>query len=166
MSQQIFGKLNTKKKIIILVLLGILGILLVILGSGGIKTEKNNENIVYTSATEEYISLLENKIRNITEQISGSEKVSVVISVDGGIEYIYVTNDKQQGDISEREYVTVKGKDGSYQLAVLREVYPEILGVTVVCPGGDGAGVKFKLINAISTALGVPSNRICVTGTK
>ena len=103
MSQQIFGKLNTKKKIIILVLLGILGILLVILGSGGIKTEKNNENIVYTSATEEYISLLENKIRNITEQISGSEKVSVVISVDGGIEYIYVTNDKQQGDISERE---------------------------------------------------------------
>ena len=40
---------------------------------------------------------------------------------------------------------------------------PEITGVLIVCDGGDDIGVKEKVINAVSTVLNIPSNRVYVT---
>ena len=41
----------------------------------------------------EYIEDIENKIRNMTEMITGSSDVSVIVSAESGTEYVYVSNE-------------------------------------------------------------------------
>ena len=46
----------------------------------------------------------------------------------------------------------------------LKEIYPDVTGVSVACRGGDDPVIQAKLIRVISTSLGVSSNRICIVG--
>jgi len=152
--QLFFGK----KKMILLAALGVLGVLLVIFGTLGGKTEKNTLTSDEKNGDESYIAELENKIYNVIAKVAGDKDAVVIITCDGGTEHIYVSND---GD----EYVTVR-TDGDYSLVLSRNVYPSVTGVSVACKGGDDPILQRKLINVISTALGVSSNRICIVGTK
>lgn len=158
---------NEKKKTIWLVAIFILGVLLVIFGfAGKDKSEKNLGEKTEDSQTEEYIALIENKIRNITEQITGDGKAAVIVTVKNGIESVYVYDEKNGVNSSEIEYITVRNGDGAGSLVLLKQIYPEIEGVSIACRGGDDGTIQAKLIKAISTALGLSSNRICIIGTK
>lgn len=148
-----------KKKILIFAALGMLGVLLVILGTVGTKSEKNAVKSAEISADDEYIEALENKICNMIAKVTGDADAAVIVTCDGGTEHVYVSN----GDGGE--YVTVRS-GGEYSLVLLKNLYPRITGVSVACRSGNDAGVKKKLIDVISTALGIPSNRICIVGTK
>lgn len=161
-----FGQLTPKKKKIGLVLLGCLGLLLILVGSlgkNGAGKEETGQVFSEDSSTLAYIERVENRIRTITEQITGSDDPSVLVTVKGGPEYVYVSNEKADG---AKEYVTVRKENGAGELILIREIYPEIEGVSVVCRGGDSPEIKAKLISVISTALGVSSNRICIVGEK
>lgn len=149
-----------KKKMILFAAMGVFGLLLVVLGAAtGAKTEKNPAENAEISADDAYIEGLENKILNIIAKVTGDTGAAVVITCDGGTEHVYVSN----GD--DGDYVTVRS-GGEYSLVLHRNLYPKITGVSVACRGGNDAGVKKKLIDVISTALGISSNRICIVGTK
>lgn len=160
-------KLSSKQKGVLLAVLAVVGILLVIFG---MFSEKKNEdeslqkNISEKSETLEYITRLENKISNITEQITGSDDVKVIVSVSSGTEYIYVSNEELDENYSAKEYITVRTENGADTLILLKEVYPDVTGVSVACRGGDDPVIQAKLIRVISTSLGVSSNRICIVG--
>lgn len=165
----LFDKMSGKKKGILLAVIGFIGILLIIIGTVGEKRKEaaNTENMLEKNqATLEYIEMLENKIKTITEQITGSDRVKVIVSISSGPEYIYVSNEELDENYSAKEYITVKTENGSDELILLKEVYPKVEGVSVACPGGDNPEVQAKLIRVISTALDVSSNRICIVGTK
>ena len=69
---------------------------------------------------------------------------------------------------------TLKKRNFTYEILFLdanepvlvKRIYPEITGVSIVCEGGDRAEIQAKLIKAVSTALGISSNRICIVGKK
>jgi stage III sporulation protein AG len=124
---------------------------------------EKNEN---SFATMEYISAIENKIRSMTEKITGSTDISVIVSTESGTEYVYVSNEDLNDEKISREYITVKNENGKYELILKKEIYPEIKGVSIVCPGGDNSTVKKKIIDSVSVALGISKNRICIVGTK
>jgi stage III sporulation protein AG len=111
-----------------------------------------------------YIERLEHKISNITEQITGSSNVRVIVNVSSGTEYIYVSNEKFSENSSSKEYITVRTENGGDELILLKEIYPDVTGVSVACRGGDRPEIQAKLIEVISTSLGVSSNRICIVG--
>ena len=160
-------KLSGKKKTLILILIGILGLVLILWGTFGEKEEKeilkNTEENIGTLA---YIERLEHKISNITEQITGSSNVRVIVNVSSGTEYIYVSNEKFSENSSSKEYITVRTENGGDELILLKEIYPDVTGVSVACRGGDRPEIQAKLIEVISTSLGVSSNRICIVGIK
>ena len=160
-------KLSGKKKTLILILIGILGLVLILWGTFGEKEEKeilkNTEENIGTLA---YIERLEHKISNITEQITGSSNVRVIVNVSSGTEYIYVSNEKLSENSSSKEYITVRTENGGDELMLLKEIYPDVTGVSVACRGGDDPLIQAKLISVISTSLGVSSNRICIVGIK
>ncbi len=161
--------MSERKKLLLLVLLGAVGILLVLCGFFAPEGGKSGENAAggeISSYTMEYIESVENKIRSITEKITGSTDVSVIVSAESGTEYIYVSNEEADGEALSREYITVKNESGRYELVLAKEVYPQIKGVSIACPGGDDSRVKLKILEAISVALGIPKNRICIVGTK
>lgn len=158
-----------RRKIILLLVIGVLGVILVILGYAAPwkKAETTGgEEIQFSSQTMEYIEDIENKIRSMTEMITGSSDVSVIVSAESGTEYVYVSNEDFSGEDVSREYITVKNENGIYELVLTKEVYPEITGVSIACPGGDDYSVQRKIINSVSTAFGLSKNRICVVGTK
>ena len=66
----------------------------------------------------------------------------------------------------DRECMSVRKEDGAGTLILQKEIYPPVEGVSVACRGGDDPGIQSKLIAVISTALGLPSNRICIVGVK
>ena len=158
-----------KKKTIILAVLGIVGIILVVLGylapwkKNNSSSDKENLN---SSGTMEYIRDIENKIRSMTEKITGDTNVSVIVSTENGTEYVYVSNENIDGNDISKEYITIKNEKGTNELVLLKEVYPTITGVSIACPGGDDSSVKRKIIDLVSTAFGLSKNRICVVGTK
>lgn len=164
-----FDKMSGKKKTILLAVIGIIGILLVVIGTAGEKKKEStsSENLSSKNpSTLEYIEGLENKLRTITEQITGSNDVKVIVSISSGTEYIYVSNEEFNENYSAKEYITVRTENGSDELILLKEVYPQVTGVSVACRGGDDPEVQAKLIRVISTAFGLTSNRICIVGTK
>ena len=161
--------ISEKKKLLLLILLGVLGLALVLWGylsPSGEEKEAFAEKTENSFKTMEYISDIENKIRSITEKITGSTDVSVIVSTESGTEYVYVSNESAAGDKNTREYITVKNESGRYELVLAKEVYPEIKGISIACPGGDSSAVQRKIINSISTAFGISKNRICIVGTK
>lgn len=161
--------LSEKKKLALLLLLGALGLLLVFWGYFSPEEKEkstfseNSENSFETMA---YIGDIENKIRSMTEKITGSADVSVIVSAESGTEYVYVSNESAAGDKNSREYITVKNESGRYELVLAKEVYPEIKGISIACPGGDNSKVQKKIIDSVSTAFGISKNRICIVGTK
>jgi stage III sporulation protein AG len=161
--------LSGKKKSLILAVAGIVGLMLIIFGTFGERKEEKEEiskNSEESFSTLEYIESLENKIGNIAEQITGSGNVRVIVSVSSGTEYIYVSDEKVGENSSSKEYVTVRTENGADRLILLKEIYPEVTGVSVACKGGDSPEIQAKLIAVISTSLNIGSNRICIVGTK
>ena len=148
-----------KKKILLFAALGLFGVLFVVLGAFGTKNEKSAANESEISADDAYIEELENKICNVIAKVTGDTDAAVIVTCDGGTEHVYVSNGEGE------EYVTVRS-GGEYSLVLLRNLYPKITGVSVACRGGNDAQIRKKLIDVISTALGIPSNRICIVGTK
>ncbi len=157
--------LSGKKKSIILVILGIFGIGLILFGSiQGKKDTTASETFEKKDTTLEYITQIENKIGNITEQITGSRDVRVIVSVAGGSEFQYLGNEEEKEGHTAKEYLTVRTENGADAPILLKEIYPEMIGVSIACKGGDSPDIQAKLIRVISTAYGISSHRICIVG--
>lgn len=155
-----------RKKLIGLAVLCAIGAVFIIIGTNtGKNVEENKRKSAEDTQTKEYIAELENKIKNITEQITGDKSPAVMISVGGGIESVYACDSRTGAGAESIEYITVRDGDGAGSPVLIKQIYPGAEGVSVACKGGDDAKTQSKLIRAISTALGISSNRICIIGT-
>lgn len=165
------------KKPKMLVILGMVGMVLIFLSSAFSKEEtKNISNNIKEMDVEEYKEDLENDIKEMVYNITGSKKVSVVVTLDSGIKYSYadkieeVSSDKSEGDEKSREteykteYITVKTDEGGEKAILLRTEMPEIRGVAVVCVGGDDEFLREKIENTVTAALNITSKRVYICG--
>ena len=149
--------MSGRKKLILFAALGALGVLLVVIGALGGKNETNAAKNAENDFDDAYIAYLENKICNIVEKVTGDAGAAVIVTCDGGQERVYLSSDG--------EYVTARS-GGETSPVLSRNLYPMITGVSVACRGGGDSVTRKKLIDVVSTALGIPSNRICIVGTK
>lgn len=169
--------LNILKQPKTLIILGLAGILLIFLSSLGGKTEKNKP----TEGTEEisveqYKESLESDITKMVTDITGSRKVTVVVTLDSGIRYSYAdTREESSSDKTEKEaqttdtelkesYITVKSASGGEEALLLKTEMPEIRGVAVVCEGGDDEYINQKILNTVTAALNITSKRVYICG--
>ena len=117
----------------------------------------------------QYCESEEERLENILSYIEGVGKVSVMLTVDGTEEYIYVREEKEsilqdndsKSSETENKYILVQN-NGNKEALVKKVINPEISGVVVVCEGGETSSVREKVYNAVSVSLGIPSNRIYV----
>ena len=109
------------------------------------------------------------------KQAEGVGRVEVMLSLASDMEYVYASEQSRSLDESSADggtssasleestkYASVRLEDGSEALVVLKRVYPEYKGAVVVCDGADHAGVRLKVINAVSALTGLSSDRITV----
>lgn len=139
----------------------VLGILLLFLGNGVEKgtTKTEAEAVTHEEGLADlltYQKTLEHDLAELCDAVAGVSHVEVAVTLGSGTRVVYATNEK-----SELETVG----SGSAQKPVYRTVEPPLVaGVGVVCRGGNDPHVQSALTELLSTTLGIPTNRVFVTG--
>ncbi len=113
-------------------------------------------------AVEEYRQALERRIADITSEVAGAGNAGVVVTLEGGYEYVYAYDKKITVGGESITYITV-GSGADESLVFLSERAPAIVGIGIVCDGGGDPAVRGEITALISAAFGVPSNKIYVT---
>lgn len=160
-----------------LIILGVLGILLIFLsGLSGNKTEKPQADALPELSVKEYRQSLEKDVSKIVKSITGSNKATVVITLESGISYEYAdTTEGSKADKTDKEtttssseskqgYITVKKQDGSEEALLVTARMPEVRGVAIVCEGGDNQVIAEKIQNTVTAALNITSKRVYIAG--
>ena len=127
-------------------------------------------------SAEEYREQLENDIKKIVKEITGSRRVQVIVTLESGIRYKYAdisegsSADKTESDAisttSEHKegYITVKTADGGEEALLVTRQMPEVRGVAIVCAGGDDAYLAEKIENTVTAALNITKHRVHIAG--
>lgn len=182
----IAGKLKAllegDKKVKVIVLIGIIGILLILLSEcvpkAAQKKSPAGENTAEVSIAD-YEKALEEKVGTLVSSIAGVGDARVMVTLESGAQNVYATEEKkntdttkdyngndpkrvQQKENSEEKYIIVDTVDGK-QALLKTQIQPQVKGVVVVCEGGQDVQVQQRIIEAVTTALDVMSNRVCVT---
>lgn len=158
---------KSDSKIKIAVVLGLVGILL--LGASEIIPKKSAEPQKQEMTCSQYTAELESKTQQIVSSISGVGRCRVMITLKNSNENIYAKNNTENTNdgnySSESEYVLYDGENGESPV-LIKEFYPEIKGVAVVCSGADDTAVRENVINCISSLYGISTAKISVSKLK
>ena len=142
-----------KKKYLLLGLGFLLGLILLLYGSFG--GERQSETVDALPTAEGYRRELTKEIEALCEKVQGVGRVTVLVSLEGGYEYVYAKD--ADGDC-------VSIGSGSGKQAVVQNILPpKLLGVGIVCDGGEDAACRAALTELLSAALGIGSNKIYIT---
>ena len=116
-----------------------------------------------TVSADRFRQALEDRMAAICAQVSGAGEVQVIVSLQGGFEYVYAYDEKVSASGTSRVYVTI-GSGSSQRLVFLTEKAPAITGIGVVCTGGSDPTVRQEITSLLSAAFGIGTNKIYVTG--
>ena len=170
---------NTDKKIKGIVLIGMIGILLILLSEILPQSTKTPQDAVSVSIDNEtFCRQTEEKIYNLVSSIQGVGEAQVWVTLESGAEYVYLQEEirntdttkdynsegvktLREKDNSEQKYILVN-KNGEEQPLLQKQLEPTVQGVVIVCEGAGSAQVNEQVVNAVTCALGISSNRVYV----
>lgn len=159
---RMLGKSDTRKKIIIVsAVVGIILIMLSELNFGSADTKTN----VDTDDYNEYISQLSTQLETVISSIDGVGECNVMLTLQNTKESVYAENsEKSENDSStsdNNEYVIYDSENGDSPL-LIKENFPKVAGVAVVCEGGDNILVKEKVIECVCALFNISASRVSV----
>lgn len=175
-------KIFSKKGSMILLIVGFAGIALILLSDLLPLQPNKNAGSSSTSATSNsstYAKQLETDISQIVGKIDGVGRIHVMVTVESSAQYVYeqsekTTNDtsvtsqsdgstqKQTNTNSEESPVVMQNNSGGQQALIKTQLQPQILGVAIVCDGGDNPVVQENVVNTIMSILDVSSDHISI----
>ena len=113
----------------------------------------------------EYIFELESKLSNCLSKVKDAGKVSVVISVESGMETVLamdtITKENSSGIETQTTPIVINGKT-----VVIKEMYPKITGVLIVAEGAKNLSVMNRLQQATMSLLDININQIEILAMK
>lgn len=158
----------------LIVILGICGIVMIMLSEiiptdNDKKTEVSISKDPVTEDTYEYKKQIETELSQILGEIKGVGEIQVMVTIEGTTEYVYAeeldTDTDKDGDKTSEQYknqIVMKEENGKKDALVRKIIKPQISGVVIVCQGGGDASLNERVLRAASTALNLPSSKICV----
>lgn len=161
--------IKSKNKVKLFVAIGIIGIILILMseiipqGTGETKSSvPENEDSSYS----EYVVSLEEKTQDIVGSIEGVGNCKVMITLKDTNESVFAKNSEENKDNSSYsknyEYVLYDGQDGETPVLV-KQYFPQVQGVAIVCEGADNTVVRESIINSVSSLFNIPTSRISVS---
>ena len=155
--QALFGQKN-KKQVLLLIGGLVLGILLLLIGNGSLekKTSPATQAQDASLVQESYRADLEKRIEALCESVKGVGTAKAMVTLGSGYTAVYAND-------ANGSPATVG--NGSSEAALQQTLRPPtVVGVGVVCKGGDDPRIQQQLTDLLSTALGIPSSRVCILG--
>ncbi len=162
----IFLKKHGKQ--LLLAACGLLGVILLLYGEGligGVGTDNTGKmNTNEHEDLAQYTARLEESISRLCAKVSGVSDVTVAVTLKSGFEYVYAANSDVKADgTTGMKYITIGSGSGETPVYITEKL-PEIAGIGIVCRGGSNPAIQQKLIDLISAAYNVGSNKIYITG--
>ena len=129
-------------------------------------------------ASNDFESQLEERLEAILSKVDHAGEVQVMVTLETSKEIVVAkdennnsnitkekdieggTRDIQVSDIQSK--IILKNEAGDTQPVVLKEVSPKVLGVLILADGGDQPKVQAAITNAVTTLLGLPTNKVQV----
>ena len=109
---------------------------------------------------------LEHQLENILSVMDGAGHVRVLLTEAAGEERYFQTdrNERRSTDSqdSQTDTVIITAQDRSEQGLVRRTDPPIYRGAVVLCQGADHAQVRLAVVEAVTTATGLTSDKISV----
>ena len=128
--------LSDKRVVKVAVIIGICAIL--IIGASTFVSRYRSEKAQDVSS---YAEKTEERLLEIVTQISGVGQAKIFLTMDNAGENVYLKN-------TDKKTVSIE---------------PKVRGVVVVCEGGDDPLVVARVMNAVTKALNISSDKVCVT---
>lgn len=128
----------------------------------------NRETETYIPVPDETVQeyTLQTELEELLSKLDGAGKVKVLLTQAIGSETYYQTNiDRNQAgeSLDERlETVLINGSDRSESGLIRRIDPPAYLGAVVLCQGAEQPRIKLAVVDAVSTATGLTSDKISV----
>lgn len=118
-----------------------------------------NSSVESSDAVDVYVRDLEDRLSNTLSKVDGAGKVSVVITVNSGMETVIAT---EKTSVTENgkttvidEPILVNGKT-----VTLMEKYPKIIGVLIVAEGAKNITVMQKIQQATISLLNIELSQV------
>lgn len=180
---------NTKKNLMNLIVLILVGILLILIGDitsnlNGNKNKKEDKSAEVSANTpaiqssSAYEERIKNELIDTLSVMSGVGKVRVMIYFESGSESILASNtndsikkveekDNQGGMRTTTEdskviSVVIVNEGAANRPVVVKQVNPSIGGVMVVAEGAVNLEIKERIHMAVKTVLGIPAYKVTV----
>ena len=149
-----------KNRAVALVVL--VGVLLMLLPTGKTEAQQPQRQETVSEPRES----LETRLEQILSQVSGAGNVRVLLTQERGETSVYQLDRQEVTDGDRREIrqdtITVTGSDRQQEGLLTQVEAPRYRGAVIVCQGGDNPTVRLSVVEAVSGATGLPSNRITV----
>ena len=139
-------------------LVGLIGVGLLLLPTSE-KKKANDAPIQQTQPQE----TLQQQLEQLLGQLQGAGKVRLLLTTAQGERYIYQTdsNAGQNGEL-RLETVIISGADREETPVLLQTVGPVYQGAVILCQGAADASVRLAIVEAVSKATGLGTDKICV----
>ncbi len=92
-------------------------------------------------ASREYAARTEERLLEIVTSISGAGEAKIFLTMDNSGENVYLKN-------TDTKTVSIE---------------PKVRGVVVVCDGGDDPVTVSRVLEAVTKALNISSDKVCIT---
>lgn len=170
--QRISSFFSKDKKLKILVIAGLAGVLLLLVTEYAPKSEnktKSEDTETEQSSFSQYEIRAEERLESILSKIEGIGSLSVMVTLENSGKKVYTADeessysaqDSNTSSDSSRKYVLIDGSDGDEGLES-ESITPNVRGVIVVCEGADNSIVRENVISAVSAAFNISTSNISV----
>ena len=118
------------------------------------------------TAQQEQTTDMTQELSHILSKIKGVGKVEVLLTVKAGQKTVYHADEDVSGSENSStvrvETVIITDSDRNQQPLVSQILPPEYLGAVVVCQGADDVQVRLAVVEAVSKATGLGTDKITV----
>lgn len=170
--------LKDKKLVRLMVVIGIVGVLIIFL-SDFIGTKETTNTKSNNINSDDYAEKLSHDIELLVKDITGDKKVSVLVTLENGTEYIYATQknvdtdvvenrgssesyNNQTSDKTEESYIIINTGSGEQPL-LLSTIAPSVRGVVVACSSGGNKLIAEQLKTAICVLLDISERKVSIS---
>ena len=127
---------------------------------------KKAEPVAVEKTAKEQTGSISTQLAQILGRIQGVGKVEVMLTVKTGETTVYQTDEDisttESGSTVRKETVIVTNSDRQQEALVTQVLPPEYLGAIIVCQGADNVQVRLAVVEAVSKATGLGSDKISV----
>lgn len=157
-------KIKTDKKILFIILCGIIGILM--LAFAPTSSKKTNAK---TEGAADIQNRMTREAENLLGTVDGVGKVKVYLTIEylEKSEYAKNTEESVKEDSSQKKEQYVLTEQGSDNSGLLIKAYqPCVRGVAVSCEGGGSSLVRNEVIKLMCAVYGISTNKVWVSKMK